>query len=61
MPERRGETGLSTGAAVEAERCWRQGGPGEGRSAVELFGGALGRPEEVMNWSNPGARLQVWE
>ena len=46
MPERRGETGLSTGAAVEAERCWRQGGPGEGRSAVELFGGALDRPEE---------------
>jgi hypothetical protein len=46
VPERRGETGLSTGAAVEAERCWRQGGPGEGRSAVELFGGALGRPEE---------------
>ncbi len=46
MPERHGETSLSTGAAVEAERCWLQGGPEEGRSAVELFGGALGRPEK---------------
>ncbi len=32
LPERRG--GTRTGAALEAERCWWQGGPGEGRSAV---------------------------
>ena len=44
-PERRGETGLSTGAAGRPRGAG--GKEGRGRAGVpwKLFGGALGRPK----------------